>query len=137
MGIRGRVLWVSKGNLLTVNECPISDATSDSLRSSSSFALILANSLPNATATPLLGRARAMSANRGRAKRVRGRVADRASVNARSVTVIALSNPTNPPSDTHALLPRLGYRLQHFLCSAQSLAVIKFEVPFLPIDPDF
>ena len=27
---------------------------------------------------------------------------------ARSVTVIALRNPANPPSDTHALCPRLG-----------------------------
>ena len=27
---------------------------------------------------------------------------------ARSVTVIALRNPVNPPSDTHAVLPRLG-----------------------------
>ena len=27
---------------------------------------------------------------------------------ARSVTVISLRNPANPPSDTHALWPRLG-----------------------------
>ena len=30
---------------------------------------------------------------------------------------------------------RLGYRLHHFSCSAQSLAFIKFEVPFFRPDP--
>ena len=48
--------------------------------------------------------------NRGRAKRVRGRGGDRAFTvkGYRSVTVIALRNPETPPSDTYALLPRLG-----------------------------
>ena len=65
MGIRGRVRWVTKAITVTERaiarsvdcECPISDATSDSLRSSSvrAIALILASSLPNATATPLSG----------------------------------------------------------------------------------
>ena len=93
MGIRGRARWVSRAITVTEQaiarsvdcECPISDATSDSLRSSSvrAIALILANSLPNRGVAVALGSELAsMSAiartEDERAKRVRGRVGDRA-----------------------------------------------------------
>ena len=58
MGIRGRVLWVSKGNHSHRPECPISAATSDSLRSSSvrAIALRLGNSLPYTDTSRLVPR---------------------------------------------------------------------------------
>ena len=109
-------------------ECLIFDVTSNSLRSSSihTIALILANSLPSARATHVVGSELASMSTIARTKVV-------SEIGHSQSTERAIADSFTVTRD-HAR-DRLGYRLQHFPCSAQSLAVIKFEVPLAPTDP--